>query len=70
MSLNTIVPCPPALPLNCGKWPSAPPPPPINPWTISSEAETTPPSSSLPSKLINEAVAHRARLVAKAKERR
>ncbi|CAH0003994.1 unnamed protein product [Clonostachys byssicola] len=68
MSINSIDPSPPPLPLNLDEWPSAPPPPrppTTNPWTISSEVTTTPVSPSLPS-----AVAHRALLVAKAKERR
>ncbi|CAG9941547.1 unnamed protein product [Clonostachys rosea f. rosea IK726] len=73
MSLNSIDPSPPPPPLNLDEWPSAPPRPPTTyPWTISSEIATTPVSPSLPSDvdLINKAVAHRALLVAKAKERR
>ncbi|CAH0015710.1 unnamed protein product [Clonostachys rhizophaga] len=74
MSLNSVDPSPPPLPLNLDEWPSAPPPPPptTNHWTISPEVATTPVPPSLPSDvdLVNTAVAHRALLVAKAKERR
>ncbi|CAI6093151.1 unnamed protein product [Clonostachys chloroleuca] len=74
MSLNSVDPSPPSLPLNLDEWPSAPPlpRPTTHHWTISPEVATTPVPPSLPSDvdLINKAVAHRALLVAKAKERR